>query len=117
MYGERQRDGRLRGEGGRECERACCSGGREDAMLVARGTVPMMGARARGVAVLSAGAVPSAMMMMGVRILLRAREELRREAIGADLETERPVGRRHESGGNERARDQREKQRADEPLA
>ena len=80
-------------------------------MLVARGAVLVMGARG----LFSAGA-GTEVMMMCVRIL-RAPEELRGEAVGADLEAEGPVCRRHESGGNERTRDQREKQRADEPLA
>jgi hypothetical protein len=82
-------------------------------MLVTRSAVLVMSA----CGLFSAGTLTSAMMMMGVRILQRAREELRGKAVRADLEAEWPVCRRHESGGNERTRDQREKQRADEPLA
>src|SRR5689334_1637923 len=43
-------------------------------------------------------------------------QQLRREAIRADLERERPVGRRHESRGNQRAHDKGQQHDADEPL-
>ena len=47
----------------------------------------------------------------------RVAQQLCREPIRANLKTERPVRRRHESRGNERTNDQCDQQRADHPQA
>ena len=47
----------------------------------------------------------------------RVSQQACRESIGADLEAQRPVGRRHEPRRDQRANDQRNQQRADHPEA
>jgi hypothetical protein len=56
------------------------------------------------------------MMMVLVNRLAILVQQLRREAIGADLERERPVGGRHESRGNQRAHAKGQQHEADQPL-
>jgi hypothetical protein len=55
------------------------------------------GARAGEYAMIASGAT---VMVMSMR---RVRQQLRREALGAEFQRERPSVRRHESGSNERA--------------
>src|SRR5262245_12111852 len=106
--GDRQRDGCVRCDRWSEGEWGAGYRSGEDAMLLAGGAVRLMRRVVRITvrhAVMHAGALIAArgasvvMVMMRVWIL-RAGEHLRREAIGADLEAEGPIHRRHESRGN-----------------
>jgi hypothetical protein len=94
--------------------------GGKDAMLGARGAVfvrtAIGGIRARGCEFVQVVIRMTAVLVRGVRAL-RAAQEPGGKCVGADLERERPVARRHEPRGNERANGERHQQEAGDPSA